>query len=66
MIMNKHRINIVNKQGSKLIHKNDLNCCLEHLSIAHFYLAKHLKNKYDMGLLTNILNSSYEIKKHFK
>jgi hypothetical protein len=63
--MNKHRINIVNKQGSKLIHKNDLDSCLENLSIAHFYLSKHLKGKNDMGLLTNILNSSYEIKKHF-
>ena len=64
--MNKHRINIVNKQGSKLIHKNDLDSCLEHLSIAHFHLSKHLKGKNDMGLLTNILNSSYEIKTNLK
>lgn len=64
--MNKHRTNILSRQNSKLIHKNNIDSCLEHLSIAHFYLEKHLKNKYDMGLLTNILNSSYEIKKHFK
>lgn len=64
--MNKHRINIINKQSSRLIHKNHLESCLEHLSIAHFHLSKHLKGKNDMGLLTNILNSSYEIKKNLK
>jgi hypothetical protein len=63
--MNKHRTNILSRQNSKLIHKNNIDSCLEHLSIAHFHLSKHLKGKNDMGLLTNILNSSYEIKKHF-
>ena len=32
--MNKHRINIISKQNSKLIHKNNIDSCLEHLSIA--------------------------------
>ncbi len=49
--MNKHRINIISKQNSKLIHKNNIDSCLEHLSIAHFHLSKHLKGKNDMGLL---------------
>lgn len=64
--MNKHRIKIANNPNSKLFHKNNVDSCLDHLSIAHHYLFQHLNGKNHMGLLTNILNASFDIKKHLK
>ena len=64
--MNKHRLRLLQNNGLKSIHKSNIDNCLSHLSIAHKYLSEHLKGRNEMGLLTNILNSSYEIKKNLK
>ena len=50
--------------NSRLIRKDCVDECLEHLAAAHEKLFICLKGQNKMGLLTNILNSSYEIKKH--
>ena len=63
--MNKYRQKL-RDNNSRLIHKNDVDECLQHLTVAHEKLYHYLKGKNEVGLLTNILNSSYEIKKHLK
>ena len=64
--MNKHRLRLLQNNSLKSISNSNIDNCLSHLSIAHKYLSEHLKGKNKIGLLTNILNSSYEIKKHLK
>ena len=63
--MNKHRLNLLSKE-SKLIKRSLLDRSLEHLDIAHKHLSGYLKGYNLYGLLTNISNSKYEIKKHLK
>ena len=73
--MNKNRLRKEeNKKFTKLrtidrcdsIRATDLEITLRYLEEAAKYLKKHLKDKNHLGLVTNIKNSSYEIKKHLK
>ena len=64
--MNKHRLKLLDKGDFKTIHKNNLEYCLTHLSKAHDYLSEHLNGKNKFGLLTDISNAKFEIKKHLK
>ena len=73
--MNKNRLRKEeNKKSSKLRtidrcdsnRTKDLDITLRYLDEAAKYLNKHLKGKNHLGLVTNIKNSSYEIKKHLK
>ncbi len=61
--MNKYRLNLLSK-GSKLVKENLLEESLEHLEMAHKHLSLYLKGKNQYGLLTNISNTRYEIKKY--
>lgn len=63
--MNKYRLTLKKNGGDSQPNK-DLNNCLNHLNIAHKCLEKHLNGKNYFGLLTNITNSAYEIKKRLK
>jgi hypothetical protein len=63
--MNKHRLDLLSK-NSKLIKQNHLDNSIDNLVKAHEHLRIYLKGKNEMGLLTNILNSKYEIIKHLK
>jgi hypothetical protein len=65
--MNKHRLNLVSKESNLVMNKeNLLDQSLEHLEIAHNYLSIYLNGKNHYGLLTNISNSRYEIKRFLK
>jgi len=46
--------------------RSDIEITLNHLDEAAKYLNKYLKGKNHLGLITNIKNSSYEIKKYLK
>lgn len=51
---------------SERIKQTDLDITIKHLEEAAKFLNKYLKGKNHLGLITNIKNSSYEIKKHLK
>jgi hypothetical protein len=63
--MNKYRLTL-KKNGEVLQPNKDLNCCLNHLNIAHKCLENHLSGENHFGLLTNISNAAFEIKKRLK
>jgi hypothetical protein len=58
------RLRGIDKSESTRI--TDLEITLKYLDEAAKYLNKHLNGKNHLGLITNIKNSSYEIKKHLK
>jgi hypothetical protein len=48
------------------IYTTNLDAALEHLYLAYEHLSKHLDGRNEFGMLTNILNSAYDVKKHLK
>jgi hypothetical protein len=74
--MNKNRLrnhtnnyNVSKRSRIKLdeqIYKTNLDASLEHLYMAYEHLKAHLDGRNEFGMLTNILNSAYDIKKHLK
>lgn len=60
-VSKRHRI-----QHDAQVYQSNLDASIEHLYLAYEHLKKHVDGKNEFGLLTNILNSAYEIKKFFK
>ena len=62
--MNKHRLRLLDKSDLRMT-KNNVDNCVLHLSIAEKYLSEHLRGQNKNGLITNISNARYEIKRFF-
>jgi hypothetical protein len=60
-VSKRHRI-----QYDVQVHQTNLDASIEHLYLAYEHLKTHLRGKNKLGMLTNILNATYEIKKNLK
>jgi len=60
-VSKRHRI-----QHDVQMHQSNLDASIEHLYLAYEHLKAHLEGRNHLGLLTNILNATYEVKKNLK
>lgn len=60
-VSKRHRI-----QLDAQVHQSNLEASIEHLYLAYEHLKTHLEGRNHLGMLTNILNAAYEIKKNLK
>jgi hypothetical protein len=74
--MNKHRLQLLEKQTNDtnvqrrvrrditVRYTSHLHGCIDHLNMAEAHLGEYLDGKNRLGLITNISNAKYEIKKY--
>ena len=74
--MNKHRLKLSErvwtgdlkrrlKRDLSIRYRGHIEGCLDHLDMAAAHLEELLGGRNELGMITNIKNARYEIKKHF-